>query len=157
MAVSGHLHTPAVSPVREVPRYALNWRLGEPQNWSLWRVRDEKDLLQVPGIELRFLGRWACSLAWTSTTASDGEGRRKSCRVTVGKPSGTTATNSNPAFHLHRLQASRYTYCCVDISFPWGIYCWVQIMLISNSSDINSEFLLVAMRVIVDVQTEFCT
>jgi hypothetical protein len=157
MAVSGHLHTPAVSPVTKVPQYALNRRLGEPQNRPLWCVGDEKDLLQVPGIELRFLGRWAHNLTWTGITASDGEGRRKCCRVTFGKPSDKTATNSNPALLLNRLQASIYTYCCVDTSFPWGIYCWVQILLIINSSDINSKFLLVAMHVIVDAVTEFCT
>jgi hypothetical protein len=153
MAVSGHLHTPAVSPVKKVPQYALNRGLCEPQNRPLWHLRDKKDLLQVPEIELRSLGRWASCLAWTGITASDGEGRRKRCRVRVGKPSGTTATDSNPAFVLHRLQASKYTYCCVDISFPWGIYCWVQILLMYNSSDINSTFLVVTMLVTVDVDT----
>jgi hypothetical protein len=84
--------------------------------------------LQVPEIELRFLGRWARSLAW-SIAASDGEGRRKCCSATVGKPSVATAANSSPAFLLHRLQASKYPYCRVDVSFRWGIYYWVEIML----------------------------
>ena len=136
MAASGQLHTSAVSPVRKVAQYALNRRLGEPQNRSVWRVGDENDLLQVPGNELRFLGHWA----WRSRTPSEEEGRRKCCRVTVGKPLDANATDSNAAFLSHRPKASGYTYCCVDLSFPWGIYCWVQILLISDSSDINSEF-----------------
>ena len=130
MAVSVNLHIAAVPPVRKVPQYALNRRLGELLNRSIWRVGDEKDLLQVPGTELRVLGRWARSLAWTSITASEGEGRRKRCKVTVGKPLDATATNSNPAFLLHSLQTSRYTNCCANMSSPWGIYCWVQILLI---------------------------
>jgi hypothetical protein len=58
MEMSNQLHAPADLPQENSHRCPLYTRLGVPQSSS----GEEKDLLVLPGIELRLLGRPARSL-----------------------------------------------------------------------------------------------
>jgi hypothetical protein len=61
MEMSGQFHDPAALPPGKQPRYPLYRGLGGPQSWS-GRYKEENNLLPIPGIKSRLLGRPARSL-----------------------------------------------------------------------------------------------
>jgi hypothetical protein len=88
MEVSGQLSTPAAFPPGKQPPYPLYKRLGGPQ--SLFRhYGEEKNLLPLPGMKPRFLGRSAISL--------------------VARPTKLAAQESTPNWDLAAQQAGNLT------------------------------------------------
>jgi hypothetical protein len=69
MEVSGQVHGPAALPPGSSTRYPLYKRLGEPQDLYGY-YGEEKNLLPLPEIEPRFLGRPARSLVDVPTELS---------------------------------------------------------------------------------------
>jgi len=65
MDINGQFYTPPVLPLRKSQRYPFNRKLVGSQKWL--EASGEKNLLLLPGIEPRFLGRPAYSLVTTAT------------------------------------------------------------------------------------------
>jgi hypothetical protein len=70
MEVSGQLHAPAALPQHKGLPCPLNRRLGGPPNRSGW-TEEEKNLLPLPGIELRFLHPHAVANRYTNWVIAD--------------------------------------------------------------------------------------
>jgi hypothetical protein len=77
MEVNSQLHAPAVLSLGYSPRYAFYRRLGRPQSWA-GRYGEGKNLLPLPGIKPRLLGRPARSLVAIPTELSRFEEREPS-------------------------------------------------------------------------------
>jgi hypothetical protein len=121
--VSGQLHVPAALPPRIGPQYPLDRRLGGPQSWS--RRRGEENILALPGLELRPLGRPARSHCIPQNTSLKTCSRNTNPRAFLfvilmkrrDQFSARTLLHSTSPFPFHRVSRIFSRKICVDKDF----------------------------------------